>query len=94
MIEERLSPDELGDRVWAVLAAAAEDRDDDVDELLVTLPWPDLVTVVVGVAGLSVGFMAGGVFPPPDAERARLAEYFRALVLERLARREPGHGDG
>lgn len=93
MTEEHLTDDELSDRVWAILAAAAEGRDQDVSELLVTLPWDDVVTVVLGIAGLSFGFMAGGVFPPSEAERARLAEHFRALLLENVAERGPTDDD-
>ncbi|WP_435272201.1 hypothetical protein [Streptomyces parvulus] len=88
MTEERLTPDELGDRCWAVLAAAAENRDDDVDELLVTLPWDDLVSVVFTVAQLGVGLLSGGADPRDQEARARVAETVRRELVQRLAERE------
>jgi hypothetical protein len=93
--EEQLTDEELQDRAWAVLAAAAEKRADDIDELLVTLPWDDMVTVVSLTATLCVGYMAGnGVFPPPEGELERTAEQLRALLLKRRAARESSHDDG
>ncbi|WP_405698202.1 hypothetical protein OHA99_26730 [Streptomyces coelicoflavus] len=93
MTEERLSPDELTDRCWAVLAAAAEDRHDDVDELLVTLPWPDLVTVVCGIGAFTAGAMAGRAGLDEATARTDVADVVRRELLERLARRE-GRTDG
>ncbi|MER6484108.1 hypothetical protein ABT264_11270 [Streptomyces virginiae] len=86
MSEDHLTADELQDRAWAVLAAAAEDRPGDVDELLVTLPWDDLVTVVHTTARACVTILAG-----PDGH-ARLADAVRGLLLERRAERERRHG--
>ncbi|WP_108986961.1 hypothetical protein [Streptomyces coelicoflavus] len=93
MTEELLSPDELTDRCWAVLAAAAEDRHDDVSELLETLPWPDLVTVVCGIGAFTVGAMAGRAGLDEATARADVAAVVRRELLERLARRE-GPTDG
>ncbi|MGW2584528.1 hypothetical protein ACWCYZ_24915 [Streptomyces virginiae] len=84
MSDDVLTPAELQDRAWAVLAAAAEDRPDDVNELLVTLPWDDLVTVVHATARACVTILAG-----PEGH-ARLADEVRALLLERRAERERG----
>ncbi|MEU3033506.1 hypothetical protein [Streptomyces griseoaurantiacus] len=88
MTEEHLSTDELQDRCWAVLAAAAEGRDQDVDELLVTLPWADLVTVVCGIGSLAVGALARSFGLDEDTARGRVAEVARGLLAERLAARE------
>ncbi|GHC26998.1 MULTISPECIES: hypothetical protein [Streptomyces rochei group] len=88
MTEELLTPDELTDRCWAVTAAAAEGRHEDVDELLVTLPWDDLVTVVFTVAQLGVGLLSGGADPRDQEARARVADRLRGFLLERLAERE------
>lgn len=87
MTEEQLTPDELSDRVWAIVAAAAENRPDDVDELLVTLPWPDLVTVVFGMAQLGVAMLSQGADPYDEDARARVADRVRALIVERVAGR-------
>ncbi|MGA5339024.1 hypothetical protein ACPCK3_07395 [Streptomyces griseoincarnatus] len=93
MTEEHLTPDELGDRCWAVLAAAAEDRHDDVSELLEPLPWADLVTVVCGIGAFTVGAMAGRAGLDEPTARSRVAEVVRRELLERLAERE-GPADG
>ncbi|MGW3392791.1 hypothetical protein [Streptomyces hydrogenans] len=90
MSDEILSSGELADRCWAIVTAAAENRPDDVGELLVSLPWPDLVTVVFGVAQLGVVLLTPGVDPRDEDARARVAEGVRALLLERAAGREPG----
>jgi hypothetical protein len=93
--EEYLSPDEMEDRVWAVLAATAEDRDQDVDELLVTLPWDDLVTVVCGLGSVAAGAMARRTGLDAATARGRVAEVARTLLMERRAARErPADGDG
>lgn len=88
MTEEQLTPDELGDRVWAIIAAAAENRTADVDELLVTLPWADLVTAVSGLAQLGVAVLAQGADPYDTDARARVADTLRALIVERVAGRD------
>lgn len=85
--EDILTPSELEDRAWAVLAAAAEDRPGDVDELLVTLRWDDLVTVVHATARACVTILAG-----PDGH-ARLADAVRALLLDRRVEREGRGGE-
>ncbi|NEA78033.1 hypothetical protein G3I30_02640 [Actinospica acidiphila] len=95
MSEEHLTPDELTDRCWAVLAAATEQRHDDVDELLVVLPWDDVVTVVCGIASFTVGAVIGQADMDERTGRERLAEVVRRELLERLASRErPADGDG
>ena len=89
--EENLTADELQDRAWAVLAAVAEERGADVDELLVTLPWRDLVAVVYGIANVTVGFMAGSHdFPLTAAERTRVVVMLRGMLLNRAAGRDEG----
>ncbi|MGW0630148.1 hypothetical protein [Streptomyces sp. NPDC002758] len=85
--EEDLNPDQMEDRVWAILAAAAENRTDDISELLVTLPWPDMVEVVFYVAQLGVALLTGGAGPRDQEARARVAARLRALLLERQAGR-------
>ncbi|MCX4557956.1 hypothetical protein OHA02_17310 [Streptomyces phaeochromogenes] len=88
MTEERLSNDELYDRCWAVFALAVEGRDDDVDELLVTLPWEDVITVVCGLGSMAAGAMGRGTGLDEVAARARVAGMARAMLMERLAARE------
>ncbi|WP_411076656.1 hypothetical protein [Streptomyces sp. cmx-10-25] len=90
MTEEHLTPDELTDRCWAVVTAAAENRPDDIDELLVTLPWDDLVSVVFSVAQLGVGMLTRGADPRDEDARARVADRLRVLLLERAAGRTAG----
>ncbi|MEU9754549.1 hypothetical protein AB0D90_15610 [Streptomyces althioticus] len=81
--------DELQDMASAVLVAAAESRDEDVDELLVGLVWPDLVTVVFMLANLALGFVAPSSWDVREpAVRERLAERLRVELLSRAARRE------
>ncbi|MGG8409949.1 hypothetical protein ACM614_26950 [Streptomyces sp. 12297] len=87
MSEEILTTDELEDRTWAILAAAAENRSGDVDELLVTLTWDDLVTVVHATARTCARVMVG----PGSLDQ--LAEQVRGHLMERRAERE-GLGDG
>lgn len=90
MTEEDLDVPELEDRVWAILAAAGDNRPDDVSELLETLPWSDLVTVVFGVAELNVRLMSGG----DEQARGRLVERMRAHLLERAGQRGQTGADG
>ncbi|MGW1039640.1 hypothetical protein [Streptomyces sp. NPDC002547] len=91
MTEEYLTADEMEDRVWAILAAATENRPEDIDELLVTLPWPDLVEIVFFVAQLGVALLTRGADPRDQDARAKVATQLRALLVERLAARErPG----
>lgn len=87
MNEDELTPAELEDRAWAITVAAAEDRAEDVDELLVTLTWDDIVSVVYAVARTSATILAG------PRGRAELADAIRRQLLERQAERD-GHGDG
>ncbi|MGA5262439.1 hypothetical protein ACPCI0_19635 [Streptomyces griseoincarnatus] len=95
MVTDRpLSDEELHARACAVLVATADNRDEDVDELLVDLIWPDLVTVVFLVANLALGYVAPRSWDVRDpAVRERLAERLRAELLARAARRE-GLADG
>ncbi|MGV9875290.1 hypothetical protein ACWDUG_21585 [Streptomyces cellulosae] len=87
--------DELQDMASAVLVAAAENRDEDVDELLVALIWPDLVTVVFMLANLALGFVAPRSWDVREpAVREHLAERLRAELLSRTARREGLADDG
>jgi hypothetical protein len=86
--EEQLTEGELTDRVWAIVAAAAENRPDDMEELLVTLPWPDAMTVVFCVAQLAVAMLSQGADPYDTEARARVADQLRALIVERMAGRD------
>ncbi|MFG2311172.1 hypothetical protein ACGFS9_21255 [Streptomyces sp. NPDC048566] len=88
MTEEHLTTDQLGDRVWAILAATAEGRDADVDELLVALPWPDLITVVCGLGALATGAVAGHAGIDHTTARGRVADAARGLLADRIAQRE------
>ncbi|MFD0138022.1 hypothetical protein ACFVIL_29280 [Streptomyces sp. NPDC127159] len=88
MTEEWLDQDELTARCWAVLAAVAEGRHEDVDELLVTLPWDDLVTVVCGIGSVAVGALAGPTGLDKATARERVADAARRLLMERIAKRE------
>ena len=97
MVTDRpLSDEELHARACAVLVATAENRDEDVDELLVDLVWGDLVTVMFTVANLALGYVAPRGWDVRDpAVRARLAERLRADLLARAARQGgPADGDG
>ncbi|MGW1034314.1 hypothetical protein ACWD4Z_19255 [Streptomyces antibioticus] len=94
MSDEILTPDELHDRTLAILAAAAEGRADDVDELLVTLPWHDLVTVVFGIAQLGARIFAPSVPAMFEQTQTQAADRLRALLLERQAERPGDARDG
>lgn len=90
MTEEDLSAGELRERALAVIAAAAEDRDDDISELLATLPWDDLISVVYGVASLCAAHMAGSRFPPDPAAMALVADHLRGRIARCAAERTDG----
>jgi predicted outer membrane lipoprotein len=88
---ETLTEGELMARAFAVLAAVAEERTDDVDQLLVTLRWPDLTTVVYALGNLAVDVIAElrGLDCEVPGDRAAVAEQARRLVVRGMT-----DGDG
>lgn len=80
---ETLTEGELIARAWAVVAAVAEERTSDVDELLRSLRWPDLTTVVYGLGNLAVDLIADrrGLDCEAPEDRAVVAEQARRLVV-------------
>jgi hypothetical protein len=88
---ETLTEGELIARAWAVVAAVAEERTGDVDELLRTLRWPDLATVVYALGNLAVDLIAElrGLDCEAPEDRALVAEQARRLVMRGMT-----DGDG
>lgn len=84
MTDEALTDRELEARAWAILAAVADDRGADVDALLGTLLWSDLVAVVYAIAHVCVEFIAG-TDDLTDADRERVGAQVRRILLRLTA---------
>lgn len=87
MTEESLTESEMVARALAIVATVADERGDDLDELLVTLPWPDLLTVVYAVANTTVETLAllHGLDAGTPEGRQKVAEQARRLAVRELS---------
>ena len=83
MSGEQLTEADLETRAWAVVAAVAEDRTGDVDQLLATLDRPDVEAVVYGIANAFVEVLADryGLDGENPEDRAQVADRARRIVL-------------
>lgn len=80
-------------RVWALLAAVAEGRHEDVDPLLDDLDEDLLGDVVSGLASLALMGIAPGRDPRDPEVLAHIAEGLRGQLLGLAAEDGPGRGD-
>ncbi|MGA5599865.1 hypothetical protein ACPCUF_02305 [Streptomyces griseoincarnatus] len=85
--EEHLTESEMVARAAAILATVAEERGDDLDELLVTLPWPDMMTVMYAVGNVAVEALAllHGLDNETPEGRQAVAEQARRMAVRELS---------
>ena len=85
--EEDLDVPGLTARAMVVIATVAEGRTDDLDELLVTLRWDDLVTVMNAVADVTVQALAlvYGIDHRSPEGRQAVADQARRLAVRELS---------
>ncbi|MFF9215507.1 hypothetical protein [Streptomyces viridosporus] len=89
---ETLNESELVVRTLAVVAAVAEERTDDVDELLRTLDWPGVTTVAYSLANVAVESLAVlyGLDSETPEGRAAVADQARRLVMREMTDDDDG----
>lgn len=79
--------DEVTNRAWAIVAATAEDRPQDVHALFCELAWPTQLAVMYGVATALVRSLAdAGTGPITAEQRAMVADTARRQLIERAGR--------
>ncbi|MEU0671596.1 hypothetical protein ABZ330_01650 [Streptomyces sp. NPDC006172] len=80
-------PDEVTDRAWAIVAATAEERPEDVYRLFAELEQPTQVAVAYGLATALMRALADAGTGPISAEhRALVADMARRQLIQRAGR--------